>query len=158
MKPISFGRIGWNDQGSRKWMHGVDGKLVSGDDAIFLSSEVWAPSWTICERERLAPDAYFAIRNPTDGSPNADVEFSSKCILAVASDTGKIDQARSSAGAVASVVDAVLRAHCVRPWGVAFGSGGAFSNAINDLIFAGLPKSAPRHQPPVSLAGEWATF
>ena len=161
---ISFGRIGWNDQGSRKWVHSADGRLVSGGDAIFLSSEVWAPSWTICERERLAPDAFLAIRSTSHGMSNADseIKFNSQCILAVASDIGKADQARSCAEAVASVVDAALRAHSVRPWGIPVGGGHRFfSQAINDLTFAGVLKPGPRHQVPVSaanLAEGWATF
>jgi hypothetical protein len=162
-KAISFGRIGWNEQGSRKWAHRADGTLVSGGEAMFLSCDVWAPSWTICERERQAPDAYFSIRSASNGAsgPSSETEFNAQCILAVASDTAKAGEARSSAEAVASVVDAILRAHCVRPWGIAFGVSGAFSNAINDLTFAGVLKPGPRHQVPVSpanLAGDWATF
>ena len=162
-KAISFGRIGWNEQGSRKWVHSADGKLVSGGDAIFLSSEVWAPSWTACEREKLAPDAFVAIRGTSHGmsDPDSEIQFSSQCILAVASDIGKADQARSSAEAVASTVDAVLRAHCVRPWGIAFGNSGAFSNAINDLNFADVLRPGSRRQVPVSvanLAEGWAVF
>ena len=162
-RAISFGRIGWNDQGSRKWVHSVDGKLASGGDAIFLSCEVWAPSWTVSERERLAPDVYLAIRSASHGLSNSssEIKFNSQCILAVASDVGKVGQARGSAEAVAYAVDSVLRAHCVRPWGIAFGGGGGFCNAINDLTFAGLLKSGPRHQVPVSLANlaeDWATF
>jgi hypothetical protein len=108
-RAISFGRIGWNDQGSRKWVHSVDGRLVSGGEAMFLSSEVWAPSWTICEREGLAPDAYFAIHNASHGAsaPGSETIFNSRCILAVASDMAKVGQARECAEAVASVVDAV---------------------------------------------------
>jgi hypothetical protein len=138
-KAISFGRIGWNEQGSKKWVHSTDGQLVSGGEAIFLSSEVWAPSWTICEREKLAPDAFFAMRSASHGASPAgsETKFNARCILAVASDTAKADQARSSAEAVASIIDAVLRAHRVRPWGIAFGNSGAFGNAINDLNFAG---------------------
>lgn len=161
---ISFGRIGWNAQGSRKWVHGADGRLLSGGEAIFVSSEVWAPSWTTCEREKLAPDAYLAITSASYGSPQADseIKFNSQCILAVASDIGKADQARGCAEAVASIVDAALRAQCVRPWGIAVGGGhGFYSNAINDLHVTGLFKPGSRHQAPLSvasLAGDWATF
>jgi hypothetical protein len=162
-RAISFGRIGWNDRGFEKWVHSENGKLVSGSDAIFLTCEVWAPSWTVCGHEGLAPDAYFAICNASDGSsnPSSEIKFNSQCILAVASDMGKGGQALNSAKAVASVVDVVLRAHCVRPWGIGSGGKLGFSHAINDLAVVGLFKPGPRHQVPASLAslpGDWATF
>src|SRR5262249_3356812 len=62
-RSISFGRIGWNEQGHKKWTHSEDGQLASGEPAHFLTCEVWAPSWTVCQRELRAPDVYFAMRN-----------------------------------------------------------------------------------------------
>jgi hypothetical protein len=155
---IAFGRIGWNKQGSKKWTHSEDGNLVSGSRAEFLTSEVWAPSWSVCQREALAPDVYFAMNGAVGGSPNRNGghAFNSYCILAVASDSGKADDAQKSAEAVATAVHAVLRAHCVRRWGRVEGN-----NAINDLAVTGLFKPGPRHQTPVSLlslAGTWASF
>lgn len=162
-RAISFGRVGWNEQGFKKWTHSKDGSLVSGGDAVFLTCEVWAPSWTVCQREGLAPDVYFSMCSASGGSsnPSSELKFNSQCIVAVASDMGNADQVRASAEAIASVVDAVLRAHCVRRWGVAFGGTGGFSNAINDLAVVGLFKPGPRHQATVTLAhlkGAWATF
>jgi hypothetical protein len=160
---ISFGRIGWNKQGCKKWTHSENGDLVSGGRAIFLTCEVWAPSWSICQREGLAPDVYFAVSGATGDSPtpNSGLTFNSHCVMAVASDLGRSDEARRSAEAIATAVHAVLRAHCVRPWGVSVGGGFAYRNAINDLAMVGLFKPGPRHQVPVSLlslAGTWASF
>src|SRR4051812_21861889 len=93
---IRFGRIGWNAQGFNKWVHAKDGMLISGSAAEFGTCEVWAPSWTVCQRERVAPDVFFAIRREPNRSP---MRFGSVCLLAVASDLGSsvADQGRQSA-------------------------------------------------------------
>jgi hypothetical protein len=166
-RTISFGRIGWNEQSAKKWTHREDGQLASGDPAYFMTSEVWAPSWTACERERLAPDAYFAIRNESDFAARAKeskaVNFSSTCILASASDLGpeSIAQARRSAEAIATVLQAAARGYCVRPWGRRIEGSGSYTDAINDLFIIGLFKPGPRDTEPVSLAmfkDTWASF
>src|SRR3954463_10229562 len=56
---ISFGRIGWNEKGHRKWTHGP----ADGDAIEFVDAEVWAPSWTACQREDRAPDVFLRMRN-----------------------------------------------------------------------------------------------
>jgi hypothetical protein len=160
---ISFGRIGWNKQGCKKWTHSEDGNLVSGGGAAFLNCEVWAPSWSVCQREGLTPDVYFAVGGASGGSPKSSngVTFNSHCVMAVASDLGRAAEARSGAEAVATVIDAVLRGHCVRPWRRSMAGGEAYRHAINDLVVVGLFKPGPRHQAPVSLsglAGTWASF
>jgi hypothetical protein len=159
-RAISFGRTGWNKQGCKKWTHSEDGDLVSGGRAIFLTCEVWAPSWSICQREGLAPDVYFAVSGASGDSPkpNNGFIFNSHCVMAVASDLGRTDEPRRSAEAVATAVHAVFRARCVRPWGRVEGS---YRSAINDLAIAGLFNPGSRHQVPVSLsslAGTWASF
>src|SRR5215813_437977 len=101
-RKISFGRIGWNKPGCKKWTHSDDGRLVSGDEAEFLTCEVWAPSWTVCERQGLGPDVYFAVRRES-GKPD-ELKFNSVCIMALASDSGQTDEARKGADCIASVL------------------------------------------------------
>src|SRR5271154_6237501 len=36
-RAISFGRIGWNDKGHKKWVHAP----TTGDGTEFISTEVW---------------------------------------------------------------------------------------------------------------------
>jgi len=134
LRSISFGRIGWNDRGARKWCHGRDGQLVSGDRAYFLATDAWAPSWTACEREREAPDVFFSITN-VSLRPGDTAKFSSTCVLAVASNLSpdSAGQARESADAIASTLQAVVRGYCVRPWGRSTDGGVSFYDAINDL-------------------------
>ena len=166
-RSISFGRIGWNDRGAKKWTHSEDGQLVSGRLAHFLTCEIWAPSWTACARDHLAPDVYFVMSNASElgHSPksNSALKFNSHCILAVASDMGStiLEQARGSAQSIALLLRAVLQGYCVRPWGRSYGGGFSYTDAINDLAIVGLFKLGPRHKEPVSLSmlsGTWASF
>lgn len=164
-RSISFGRIGWNDQGARKWCHSENGQLVSGGGAYFQASSVWAPSWTVCERENLAPDVFFSIDNPSPFSPKAGdaIKFSSTCILAVASDLEPNcgEPARQSSVAISTTLQAVARGHCARPWGRSIGGSASFSDAINDLGILGLFKPGPVHVEQPSLAmfrGSWTSF
>jgi hypothetical protein len=158
---ISFGRIGWNDKGAEKWCHGEGGQLASGDRAEFLTTDVWAPSGNACVRDGLAPDVYFAIGNDVR-TRRALVDFTSVCLLASASDLGpeRNAQARRSAEAIATVLQAAVRGYSVRPWGYQIGSLG-YTNAINDLIVVGLFKPGPPDTQPASLAmfkDNWASF
>ena len=145
--------------GVKKWTHRENGRLLSGEEAEFVTCEVWAPSWSICEREGLSPDVYFAVRHEPGKQA---VKFNSVCLLAVACDLEQIDGARKSAGSIASLLYAVLRAHCIRPWR-SFGSlaDGTYHNALNDLFVTGLFNLGPRHKASpslLSLAGAWVSF
>jgi hypothetical protein len=64
-RSISFGRIGWNSQGHKKWVHASP----TSDGVEFIDTEVWAPSWTTCEREARPPDVYVAVRNEQSATP-----------------------------------------------------------------------------------------
>src|SRR5262249_15722117 len=114
-----------------------------------------------------APDVYFAMRNEggLGSSPKQTkaLSFNSTCVLAVASDmAGSIGkQSSRSTDAVALILQAVLLAHSVRPWGYSSGSRGSFSNAINDLMIVGLFNTGPRLQVRAALSmlnGEWEPF
>jgi hypothetical protein len=162
-RAISFGRIGWSDDGARKWTHTKDGRLVSGAPSHFYNCEVWAPSWTVCAREVHAPDVYFAIRNEANPAAvpgqHQALCFNASCILAVASDAAAAvsEQPTRSAEALALIVQAVVRARTVRRWG----SGYAYTAAINDLIVTGLFKPGPHQQIPATVSmpdGSWESF
>ena len=138
----------------------MDGQLVSGDQAYFLGTDVWAPSWTVCERERVAPDVFFSISNVSLPAGHT-AKFSSTCVLAVASDLDLAAQARQGAEAIAITVQAVVRGTCVRPWGRSTDGGVSFSDAINDLAILGLFKLGPVHvqEPALSMfEGNWLSF
>ena len=162
-KAVSFGRIGWNKQSASKWTHSENGRLISGNFVRFMSCEVWAPSWSACEREGYPPDIFFTLSNEarsgdvsrSDGAQS----FGWTCILAVARDMGPDaeGQVERSFNVVASVARTVLRARCNRPWGYPIRDAGA-TNVIQDLTMAGLFNPGPRQHAPASLAmlkGRW---
>jgi hypothetical protein len=158
---ISFGRIGWNSVGHKKWTWSV-GSTEGGGPADFISTEVWAPSWTTCGREGRAPDAYIGLRNEL-GSADAVVAFNSVLIFALALDQNDqiIASGRSGAEAAAELLGSLLRVTCVRPWGYRLGDAG-YTNAIGDLLAAGgLFKAGNRHLRPLSpdtFKGNWSPF
>jgi hypothetical protein len=163
-RAISFGRIAWDRRAFAKWTHREDGTLASGEPAQFLTCEVWAPSWTVCQRELQAPDVYFAMSNeprPTGAGTGGGAEaFNSSCLLAVATDPPEAmsGSAARVADALALLLQAPLRAHTTRRWGA---TRSPPMNAINDLIAAGLFKPGPRHELPVGVAmlnGSWTEF
>lgn len=134
--------------------------VPSSGQPDFTGSEMWAPSRAACQRNRQAPDIYFAIRNE-QSRHQRQVSFNPVVLLAVAQDQDSqiIQQGRMSAEAAAEIIGAILRLRCVRPWGYRLGPG--FTGAIGDLTTSGLFKPGPRHQgrpSPSLLKGDWEGF
>jgi hypothetical protein len=151
---ISFGRIGWNAQAHKKWVHRASPSGSKDPPVFFVDAQVWAPSPKTCEADGLPPDIYLAVRNE-QSAPGARVSFNPVLLLAVALDLGIAG--RSMAEAVADLLGAYVRVRCIRPWGFRVGEAG-FANAIGDLCVSGLFKPGPRNQKPPSadlLAGNW---
>ncbi len=164
MRSISFGRIAHDEKGAGKWTHEEDGRLLSGAEAYFLSCEVWAPSWNACVRDGKAPDVYICITNedlspPASGSAET-LQFSSKCIFAIACDLGERvrHNGRQAAESLSTLLMSPLSAVSVRPWGNTT-DGRAFTNAINDISVTGLFRPGRSHEalPTLSmLKGDWS--
>lgn len=57
-KPISFGRLGWDEKSHAKWTH-----TAATTQARFMTVEAWAPTWTLCEKDDQAPDVFLALAN-----------------------------------------------------------------------------------------------
>jgi len=155
---VKFGRLGWKEADHQKWCHGSPTNKDTSRSWRFLSTEVWAPAWTACEGEDLAPDVFLSIADESlEGGPRKDLLFNPIVILAVVSELAdrhptELDNAVS---ALREVTKAKLLAYKRRPWGTSVGSDG-FTNAIQDLAFGGLFKSGPRHteEPGVYLFAE----
>jgi hypothetical protein len=160
-RAISFGRIGWNGDGHKKWTHRKSGS----ESPLFISSEVWAPSWFLCENEDRAPDCFLALRNeqPRPGTP---VSFNPAVLLAVAHDQigETVDLGKETAGQLAEILGALVRAHSRCPWGFNVSDVGLknYLNPIGDLLASGgLFQSGSIRQHPLSLEmlrGQWSYF
>ena len=145
---VKFGRLGWNEADHQKWCHGSPTNKDTSKSWRFLSTEVWAPAWTACEREDLAPDVFLSIADESlQGGPRKGLLFNPVVILAVVSELAQqhpieLDIAVS---ALRELTLAKLLCYKRRPWGKSIGSDG-FTNAIQDLAFSGLFKPGPRHK------------
>jgi hypothetical protein len=136
MFELKFGRIAHDAKGAAKWTHASEGVLNSGQQAQFLSTEVWAPSWNATVRGGKAPDVYLCISNRLGLLPNtgdARTKFDALCIFAVSDDPESPDprQAKEAALSLSAVLSPAVGFRKSRTWGRA--SGGGFTDAINDL-------------------------
>ena len=141
-KLIPFGRMGWDDQSHAKWTH-----TAGATDARFMSLEAWAPTWTVCEKEDLAPDLFISLFNENylnhAGKP---LLFGQRLVCAVATDLGQEAAAtlRAALAQLAAKQQAPVFAHARRPWGKAMLGG--FSSAIQDLLLTDLFKPGNPHE------------
>src|SRR5690242_13011902 len=110
-RAIAFGRIGWNPEGHKKWVHRQTSVPDTSDAPSFVSAEVWAPSWTICEKEGRAPDLYFGIKNE-QSKPGEALPFNSICLFAVAHDQGAriLELGRMASERVGQLLAGVVKA------------------------------------------------
>jgi hypothetical protein len=142
---IRFGRIGWNAAGHRKWVHGdrSEGKSIE-----FVDVEVWAPSWTVCERESRAPDLFFKMKNEQSALGEV-VTFNPVLLLALAADQPENvrDTGLVAAAGLSDVCSALLRVRRRRNWGYRLDHPDR-ENAILDYSPF---RVGPRHDRPVSL-------
>lgn len=167
MRALKFGRVGWSEQSFNKWVHIRDGHLTSGLPAHYRSCTLLKPSYAISYDQRCPPDFFFTLDreeiSPLSSEYGTQLKFASVCIFAIAADLGRPiqTQARRSAELVASAVDAVLRAHCMRPWGYRGIAPGWYGDSLDDLTGNSLLKFGPRHQQPPSLSmlrRRWKAF
>jgi hypothetical protein len=147
---VKFGRIGWKESDQQKWTHGSQRTLESSLSWRFLDTELWAPAWTQCERDRSAPDIFLAIASQS--AFGAAPAFEPVIVLAVFSELSCRENVL-----VAHVIKRLRElvnpkfAHLRRPWGRSTLSGVGFSDSIQELHVTGLFKPGPRQERPVDL-------
>lgn len=153
-KLIPFGRMGWDARGHAKWTH-----TQATTDARFMSLEAWAPAWTTCEKDDLAPDLFISLFNEDylnhAGKP---LLFGQRLVCAVAADLGQeaVATLRAALAQLAVKQQAPVFAHARRPWGKAMLGG--FSSAIQDLALTDLFKPGDVHARPLDAStfrGSW---
>ena len=147
-KRLSFGRLGWDEKSQQKWAL-PDGKTGQTGQAgrRFVHAEAWAPSWTICERENLAPDFFFSMVNECLLlARDTPLRFNQRILCALATDCGpeKIQALRTILHALAANLQAPVFAQQTRPWGLPWGSG--FSDALQDILSTSLFKTGQPHE------------
>ena len=145
---VKFGRLGWKKSDHQKWSHGSPTNQEESKCWSFLSLEVWAPAWTVCEREDRAPDVFLSMSNEAlVGGYHQELLFNPVVVFAVVSELARLE--RSLAPRVLSAFRELAAPKLVgyrqRPWGYPSGSVG-FTNSIQDLAVSGLFKAGPRHK------------
>jgi hypothetical protein len=151
-KKIAFGRLGWNQKDHQKWTHGSSQTVDRCRDWKFIGAEVWSPSWTACEKEHKAPDFFLRIINECLFTNSTQkVHFNQKFVIAAAADLSEefLALARQATTDTAQQFGAVRVLYQRRPWGFAWGSGLAFTGAIQELGTIGLFKPGRLHDRPL---------
>jgi hypothetical protein len=157
---VKFGKLGWKEADHQKWSHGSPTNEKESQSWGFLSLQVWAPAWTVCEREIQSPDVFMSITNESLGSGfRQDLLFNPVVLLAVVSELARqeVSIVRTAVSSLWTLLEPKLVGHRQRPWGVAFGATG-FTDAIQDLSASGLFKPGQRHKREVGFhlfAEEW---
>ena len=148
-KPIAFGRLGWDATSHAKWTH-----TAATTQARFMSLEAWAPTWTVCEKDGLAPDVFLALANESLlGLAGKPLQFGQRLVCAIATDMGAEAAAtlQAALAQLAAQQDAVVFAHTRRQWGSASPYGG-FTGAIQDMLIGGLFQPDDPHARPLDAA------
>jgi len=124
---VSFGALNWNEKSHTKWTHTAETRTV------FVHAELWAPRWTICEREDQPPQIFMAMAAKRLHGP-----IGSCAALIVAFDRrGRWPRLDAFSARLACLLDSSYAGHCVRPWGLTSGSIG-YTDGIQDLMSTGL--------------------
>ena len=147
-RSVSFGRLGWSSKSSEKWTHSAE----TQPHVHFLSAEAWTPSWTVCEREGLAPDFYVDLLNENRiGQQKKSLLFNQRFICALSLDQGisKLELLANAMAELAAYLSAPVFARTTRKWGVVFGGGGGFTSAIQDMAIGHLFKPGDPHARPL---------
>jgi hypothetical protein len=114
----------------------------------FLSLEIWAPAWTVCERDNRAPDVFLNITDESlGGGDRKDLLFNPVVVFAVVSALARKrpSEVFDAVSGLRELSSAKLVGYHRRPWGKAFGSVG-FTDSIQDLAVSGLFRPGQRHK------------
>ena len=83
-KAYKLGRLRWDKKSHEKWT------LKNNDKRKFHHFALWTPSWTICERNNMAPDIYISISNEEGVNINTPCQFDTFVAIAIAEEIGNI--------------------------------------------------------------------
>jgi len=161
-KKVSFGRLAWDEKSYVKWVHGSPVTESNCEKWTFLNAEAWAPSWTVCEREKQAPDFYLSVNNDHPYGESEKSKFGAVLIaaLSLSERLERIDQFERAIKEIGTLVNSPLIVHKRRKWGIALSSD-CFTSALMDIGVVGLFKKGPPHQRPLDLSTfeeQWDIF
>lgn len=133
-KVVPFGKLSWDEKSHQRWAHSSPTNAEEWKYWKFLSLEACAPGWTVCEKESIPPDFYFAMKNP-NGHRNAPKHPVPFLVCAIPSSLGsrKVSELESVLCSLAKTLPFSVFAHKRRPWGVSSLGQDSFTYAIQDM-------------------------
>lgn len=106
---VPFGQLRWNQKSHASWTHST-----ATDGRVFIGTELWAPIWTKCAKEDLAPDVYVELTDISTIKRQA-------LQVAICDDVADVAAAEalllSAARACAALLDRPVLARTDRYWG-----------------------------------------
>jgi hypothetical protein len=115
--------------------------------------EMWSPTWSVCEREKCAPDVFFAFRNEMFWPRKNPLKFNQTIVFALSELLGNTtrDDARMWILELSNKLHSPLVAYQNRAWGRILNNSGMFDSSIQHLVTTGLFKIGDYHNRPVNL-------
>ena len=125
-KYISFGKI--SDLAGNKWCHLSPINKNNSNNWVFISTEMWVPSWNECEKTDMPPEVFIHIVNEKSNADNT-VLFNPFIVIAIRSD---VKYENDTIYNIKKILNANAFIHKNRQWG--YKEFGGFSNSIQDLM------------------------
>ena len=139
-KNIRFGRLGWDQKSHQKWAHGSELNRDTSPTWLFYFTEIWAPSWTVCERDPTPPELFVSIENPFILGHPRPGQFNQLFHFAVNEHIyhTRNDAVRQVIEGVASLIESVLIGVRVTPWNL---RGDCIQDCLNNHVkYLGIEK------------------
>lgn len=153
-RTVAFGKMGWDLKSHARWAHGSPSNAFESNPWRFLGAEAWAPSWTVCAKEREAADFYLHLLAAPNVQHGGVPQFSSILVVALAASASEIrrGELRAAMTAVATLLESPLAVYKRRPWGIASGTEGGFRDAVQDFgVGRGLFRYEDPHEQSIGL-------
>ena len=135
---IKLGRLKWDEKSHEKW-------TIPSDSAdYFLEFELWAPSWTVCDKKQSVPDIFITISNERDFENTTDVKFGYFIVVAIAKNL-KINS-KPILRELSERINSIATIVKTRKWGKPEKAGDwIFENWIQDTFSNGIYKGKNLH-------------
>jgi hypothetical protein len=138
-KDVRFGQLGWDTKSHKKWSHLSEVNKEESGNWVFCFTEIWAPRWTVCARERRDPLVFMNVTNPFLLAPAKPGQFNQFFQLSTTSTFFNqqrviIDSALQN---ISALLESALIIFRVSPWNQNFDS---VQSALNNhLEYLGMP-------------------
>ena len=157
-----FGRLGWNKNSHQKWCHRSPLTIDVSDKWKFGNLEAWAPHWSTCEKDGLAPDIYLNVTNEAVGAGYGKTLAFNPVVICAARlelSSAERESIKDAMTALGNHLKCKLIASTQRHWGIATSAERkSFTHAINDMPWTNTFVPEDRHGGRVDkslLIGDW---